>query len=99
MLDRFSIFTQLLYYVKHDDGCSRWLQQTNEHCMTTFQSADYAKYSHLQGPTFYAKTEVKVICFNAAPNIPRPELLDLIKIISFQIGPPVPLAQSQSQGW
>ena len=30
--------------------------------MTFFQSADYAKYSHLQGPTFYAKTEVKVIC-------------------------------------
>ena len=27
-----------------------------------FQSADYAKYSHLQGPTFYAKTEVKIIC-------------------------------------
>ena len=26
-----------------------------------FQSADYAKYSHLQGPTYYARTEVKVI--------------------------------------
>ena len=31
-------------------------------CMTHLQSADYAKYSHLQGPTFYAKTEVKVTC-------------------------------------
>ena len=72
------------------------------------QSADYAKYSHLQGPTFYARTEVKVLSELMIL------LLFLMRIIMirirsfknrssqefpFQIGPPVPLPQAQSQGW
>ena len=60
------------------------------HCMTHFQSADYAKYSHLQGPTYYAKTEVKVISlccikyWQLMKNIPRLELLDF-SLSSFRL--------------
>ena len=36
-------------------------QSNDSHSLLVLQSADYAKYSHLQGPTFYARTEVKVV--------------------------------------